>query len=29
MNPASGLEFILDKLKQQKTNADFIDSMNS
>jgi len=29
MNPASGMEFVLDKLKQQKTNADFIDSMNS
>lgn len=29
MNPASGMEFIIDKLKQYKTNAEFIDSMNS
>jgi transcription termination factor Rho len=28
MNPADGMEFLLDKLKQQKTNADFLDSMN-
>ncbi len=29
MNPADGMEFLLDKLKQQKTNIDFLDSMNS
>ena len=29
MNPADGMEFLLDKLKQQKTNNDFLDSMNS
>jgi transcription termination factor Rho len=29
MNPASGMEFLLDKLKQQETNEDFINSMNS
>ncbi|MCF8055208.1 MAG: transcription termination factor Rho [Desulfocapsa sp.] len=29
MNPASGMEFLLDKLKHQKTNEDFFDSMNS
>jgi transcription termination factor Rho len=29
MNPADGMEFLLDKLKQQKTNEDFLDSMNS
>ncbi len=29
MNPASGMEFLLDKMKHQKTNADFYDSMNS
>ncbi len=29
MNPADGMEFLLDKLKQQKTNSDFLDSMNS
>ena len=28
MNPASGMEFLLDKLKQQKTNADFFEQMN-
>ncbi len=28
MNPASGMEFLLDKLKQQETNADFFDQMN-
>lgn len=29
MNPANGMEFLLDKLKQHKTNAEFFDSMNS
>ena len=29
MNPASGMEFLLDKLKLHETNADFFDSMNS
>jgi transcription termination factor Rho len=29
MNPADGMEFLLDKMKQHKTNADFLDSMNS
>jgi transcription termination factor Rho len=29
MNPADGMEFLIDKLKQQKTNIDFLDSMNS
>jgi len=29
MNPADGMDFLLDKLKQQKTNTDFLDSMNS
>ncbi len=29
MNPASGMEFLLDKMKHHKTNKDFIDSMNS
>ncbi len=29
MNPAAAMEFLLDKLKQQKTNDDFLDSMNS
>ncbi len=28
MNPADGMEFLVDKLKGQKTNQDFIDSMN-
>ena len=28
MNPADGMEFLVDKLKQQKTNEDFLDSMN-
>ncbi len=28
MNPASGMEFIRDKLKQHKTNEDFVNSMN-
>ncbi len=29
MNPANGMEFLLDKMKHQKTNEDFFDSMNS
>ena len=29
MNPADGMEFLIDKLKQQKTNSDFLESMNS
>ncbi len=29
MNPANGMEFLLDKMKHQKTNEDFYDSMNS
>ncbi len=29
MNPADGMEFLVDKLKQSKTNGDFLDSMNS
>ncbi len=28
MNPADGMEFLVDKMKAQKTNQDFIDSMN-
>lgn len=28
MNPADGMDFLVDKLKAQKTNQDFIDSMN-
>ena len=28
MNPADGMDFLLDKLKQAKTNDDFLDSMN-
>ncbi|MGA7276563.1 MAG: transcription termination factor Rho [Desulfocapsaceae bacterium] len=28
MNPADGMEFLVDKLRQQKTNQDFLDSMN-
>ena len=28
MNPASGMEFLLDKLKQQKTNEEFFEQMN-
>jgi len=28
MNPADGMEFLIDKLKGQKTNQDFLDSMN-
>lgn len=29
MNPANGMEFLLDKMKHQKSNEDFLDSMNS
>ena len=29
MNPASGMEFLIDKLKQYKNNEEFFDSMNS
>ncbi len=29
MNPADGMDFLLDKLRAQKTNRDFLDSMNS
>ncbi len=29
MNPADGMEFLVDKLKQSKSNNDFLDSMNS
>lgn len=28
MNPADGMDFLIDKLKHQKTNEDFLDSMN-
>ena len=28
MNPADGMDFLTDKLKQAKTNDDFLDSMN-
>jgi transcription termination factor Rho len=28
MNPADGMDFLVDKLKHQKSNEDFIDSMN-
>ncbi len=28
MNPADGMEFLIDKLKGQKSNQDFLDSMN-
>ncbi len=28
MNPADGMDFLVDKLKAQKTNQDFLDSMN-
>jgi transcription termination factor Rho len=28
MNPADGMDFLVDKLKQQKTNKEFLDSMN-
>src|SRR5712672_703862 len=29
MGPVDGLEFLIDKLKQSKTNADFFDAMNT
>lgn len=29
MNPADGMEFLIDKLKHSKTNNDFLDSMNN
>jgi transcription termination factor Rho len=29
MNPADGMDFLVDKLKHQKSNEDFIDSMNA
>lgn len=29
MNPADGMEFMVDKLKHLKTNSDFLNSMNS
>ncbi len=29
MNPAAAMEFLLDKMKTQKTNESFLDSMNS
>jgi transcription termination factor Rho len=29
MNPADCMDFLIDKLKHQKSNADFIDSMNA
>lgn len=29
MNPADGVEFLIDKMKHHKTNKDFFDSMNS
>lgn len=28
MNPADGMDFLVDKLKAQKSNQDFLDSMN-
>lgn len=28
MNPADGMDFLIDKLKGQKTNKEFLDSMN-
>ncbi len=28
MNPADGMDFLVDKLKNQKTNEDFLNSMN-
>ncbi len=28
MNPADGMDFLVDKLKQHKNNQDFLDSMN-
>jgi len=29
MNPADCMDFLIDKLKLQKSNADFLDSMNT
>jgi transcription termination factor Rho len=29
MGPVDGLEFLIDKLKQTKTNSDFFDQMNT
>ncbi|MGO9986170.1 MAG: transcription termination factor Rho, partial [Rhodomicrobium sp.] len=29
MGPMDGIEFLLDKLRQTKTNGDFFDSMNT
>ena len=29
LNPADAMEFLLDKMKRTKTNADFFDSMHS
>jgi transcription termination factor Rho len=29
MGPVDGLEFLIDKLKQSKNNADFFESMNT
>ncbi len=29
MGPMDGIEFLLDKLRQTKTNNDFFDSMNT
>jgi transcription termination factor Rho len=29
MGPMDAIEFLLDKLRQTKTNADFFDSMNT
>jgi transcription termination factor Rho len=29
MGPSDGLEFLIDKLKQSKNNADFFDAMNT
>ncbi|MBU1232068.1 MAG: transcription termination factor Rho [Proteobacteria bacterium] len=29
MNPANGMEFLLDKMKHQKSNEEFLDSMNT
>jgi transcription termination factor Rho len=29
MNPADGVEFLIDKMKHHKTNKDFFESMNS
>jgi transcription termination factor Rho len=29
MGPMDGLEFLIDKLKQSKNNADFFEAMNT